>query len=298
MKEDTEKRYKVTNKVGILGMVGNIFLLVIKACVGITSKSQAMIADSINSAGDIFASLMAFIGNKIASVPNDENHNFGHGKAEYLFSLFIAISMILVSVKTIIDAITTLINGSELNFSWWLVIVCVVTIIVKISLYIYTKIAYKKYKNILLEANMEDHRNDCIITTFTLISALLSIKGIHWFDGIVGIGISLWICKTGIEIFIESYNILMDVSIDNKTKETILDVIKTYKDIKAVNNISSTPVGYKYIIFIVILVDGNMTTFESHKLADKLENSIDKLDDVYKAIVHVEPFIESKNENI
>ena len=298
MKEDTEKRYKVTYKVGILGMVGNIFLLVIKACVGITSKSQAMIADSINSAGDIFASLMAFIGNKIASVPNDENHNFGHGKAEYLFSLFIAISMILVSVKTIIDAITTLINGSELNFSWWLVIVCVVTIIVKISLYIYTKIAYKKYKNILLEANMEDHRNDCIITTFTLISALLSIKGIHWFDGIVGIGISLWICKTGIEIFIESYNILMDVSIDNKTKETILDVIKTYKDIKAVNNISSTPVGYKYIIFIVISVDGNMTTFESHKLADKLENSIAKLDDVYKAIVHVEPFIESKNENI
>ena len=298
MKEDTEKRYKVTNKVGILGMVGNIFLLVIKACVGITSKSQAMIADSINSAGDIFASLMAFIGNRIASVPNDENHNFGHGKAEYLFSLFIAISMILVSVKTIIDAITTLINGSELNFSWWLVIVCVVTIIVKISLYIYTKIAYKKYKNILLEANMEDHRNDCIITTFTLISALLSIRGIHWFDGIVGIGISLWICKTGIEIFIESYNILMDVSIDNKTKETILDVIKTYKDIKAVNYISSTPVGYKYIIFIVISVDGNMTTFESHKLADKLENSIAKLDDVYKAIVHVEPFIESKNENI
>lgn len=298
MKEDTEKRYKVTNKVGILGMVGNIFLLVIKACVGITSKSQAMIADSINSAGDIFASLMAFIGNKIASVPNDENHNFGHGKAEYLFSLFIAISMIFVSVKTIIDAMTTLISGSELNFSWWLVIVCIVTIIVKISLYIYTKIAYKKYKNILLEANMEDHRNDCIITTFTLISALLSIKGIHWFDGIVGIGISLWICKTGIEIFIESYNILMDVSIDNKTKETILDVIKTYKDVKAINNISSTPVGYKYIIFIVISVDGNMTTFESHKLADKLENSIAKLDDVYKAIVHVEPFIEPKNEKI
>ena len=74
-----------------------------------------MIADSINSAGDIFASLMAFIGNKIASVPKDENHNFGHGKAEYLFSLFIAISMILLSVKTIIDAISTLINGSYHN---------------------------------------------------------------------------------------------------------------------------------------------------------------------------------------
>ena len=71
---------------------------------------------------------------------------------------------------------------------------------------------------------------------------------------------------------------------------------KKYKDIKAINNISSTPVGYKYIIFVVIAVDGNMTTFESHKLADKLENSIAKLDNIYKAIVHVEPFIENNKK--
>ena len=74
-----------------------LFLLLIKALVGFISNSQAMIADSVNSAGDIFASLMTFIGNKIASVPNDEDHNLGHGKAEYIFSMFISISMILVS---------------------------------------------------------------------------------------------------------------------------------------------------------------------------------------------------------
>ena len=141
MNENNEERYKITKKVGIYGIIGNVFLLIIKTIVGFTSKSQAMIADSINSAGDIFASLMAFIGNKIASAPKDEDHNFGHGKAEYLFSLFIAISMILVSIKTIIDAITSLVNGSELKFSWWLIIVCIVTIIVKLSLYTYTKIA-------------------------------------------------------------------------------------------------------------------------------------------------------------
>lgn len=296
MNENNEERYKITKKVGIYGIIGNVFLLIIKTIVGFTSKSQAMIADSINSAGDIFASLMAFIGNKIASAPKDEDHNFGHGKAEYLFSLFIAISMILVSVKTIIDAITSLVNGSELKFSWWLIIVCIVTIIVKLSLYTYTKIVYKKCKNILLEANMEDHRNDCIITTFTLISALLSVKGIHWFDGVVGIGISIWICKTGIEIFMESYNILMDISIDEETKDIILDVIHAYKDVKAINNISSTPVGNKYIIFLVIAVDGNMTTFESHKLADELENTIAELDNVYKAIVHVEPFLDENED--
>ena len=285
-----EERYKITKKVGIYGIIGNIFLLILKAIVGFTSKSQSMIADCINSAGDIFASLMTFIGNKIASVPGDETHNFGHGKAEYIFSLFIAISMIIVSIKTIINAITTLFIGNNIIFSWWLIIVCIITILTKTILFFYTKAMYKKYNNILLEASMADHRNDCIITTFTLISILLSLKGINWFDSIVGIGISAWICKTGIEIFLESYNILMDISIDENTKDIILDLIHTYKEIKDIKELSSTPVGYQYIIFLTIAVDGNMTTFDSHKLADDLEKTIVELDKVYKAIVHVEPY--------
>ena len=288
-----EERFIITKRAGIYGIIGNIFLLLIKAIVGFTSKSQAMIADCINSAGDIFASLMAFIGNKIASVPGDESHNFGHGKAEYIFSLFIAISMIIVSIKTIIDSISSLFTGNEIFFSWWLIIVCVITIIIKLILFFYTSIMYKKYSNILLQASLEDHRNDCIITTFTLISVFLSLKGFNWFDSIVGIGISAWICKTGIEIFIESYNILMDISIDEDTKDIILDLIHAYKEVKGINELSSAPVGYQYIIFLTIAVDGDMTTFDSHKLADELEKNISGLDKVYKSIVHVEPYFEN-----
>ena len=288
-----EERFKVTKKAGIYGIIGNIFLLLIKAIVGFASKSQAMIADCINSAGDIFASLMTFIGNKIASVPGDESHNFGHGKAEYIFSLFIAISMIIVSLKTIIDCFKKLFTGNTIIFSWWLIIVCIITIIIKLILFFYTSAMYKKYGNILLQASLEDHRNDCIITTFTLISVLLSLKGINWFDSIVGIGISAWICKTGIEIFLESYNILMDISIDEDTKDIILDLIHVYKEVKGINELSSTPVGYQYIIFLTIAVDGNMTTFDSHKLADELEKNISGLDKVYKSIVHVEPYFEN-----
>ena len=290
-----EERFKVTKKVGMYGMIGNIFLLALKAIVGFTSKSQAMIADCINSAGDIFASLMTAIGNKIASEPRDEDHNFGHGKAEYIFSLFIAISMVVVSIKTIIDSVIAIFKGNEIIFSWWLVVVCIITIITKLFLFLYTRLMYKKYNNILLEASMEDHRNDCVITTFSLISILLSFKGINWFDSIVGIGISAWICKTGIGIFIESYNILMDRSVDENTKDIIFNLVHTYKEVKSINGISSAPVGYQYVIFLTIAVDGNMTTYESHKLADRLELDISKLDRIYRAIVHVEPF-EEKNK--
>ena len=293
-----EDRFTVTKKVGMYGIIGNIFLLTLKAIVGFTSKSQAMIADAINSAGDIFASLMTAIGNKIASVPKDEDHNFGHGKAEYMFSLFISISMIVFSIKTIIDSAKTLFTGSEISFTWWLVVVCVITIITKLTLYIYTKTMYNKCNNILLEASMEDHRNDCIITTFTLISILLSLKGINWFDSVVGICISAWICKTGGEIFIESYNILMDMSMDEETKDMVINIVNTYKDVKAINGISSAPVGYQYVVFLTIAVDGEMTTFKSHQLADKLEESITTLEKVYKAVVHIEQYLENKKAEI
>ena len=284
-----EEKFKLTKKAGIFGIIGNIFLLIIKAIVGFVFNSQSMIADSFNSAGDIFASLMTFIGNKIASVPSDDDHNFGHGKAEYIFSMFIGISMIFVAAKLFFDSISTLILGSELRFSWFLVIVCFITIFVKLFLFLYTKNASKKYNNILLESNMKDHRNDCIVTSFTLISILLTLLGVYWFDGVVGIGISIWVGYTGISIFLESYNVLMDVSVDEKTKDLILDIIHGHKEIKKIDNISSSPVGSQYIIFITVCLDGNLSTFESHYLANSIEESVTKLSNVYKTIVHVEP---------
>ncbi len=81
----------------------------------------------------------------------------------------------------------------------------------------------------------------------------------------------------------------MDISIDEDTKKIILDITNKYEDIKEVESIYSTPSGYKYIVIITISVDGNMTTFNSHALADNLENDIKSLDKVSNAIVHVNP---------
>lgn len=282
-------RYKETKKAGLLGIFGNLFLLLIKGFIGFASQSQSMIADAANSAADIFASLMTFIGNKIASEPRDEGHNFGHGKAEYIFSFFISLSMIGVSIKLFIDSILSLINGSKLNFSWLLVLVCLITIVVKFLLYLYTKNLLKKYNNILLKSNMKDHRNDCIVTTFTLISILASLIGISWLDGVVGIGISAWICYTGVLIFIESFNVLMDVSIDKATADLIYNLAKNYKEIIKVENLYSTPIGYKYVVVLTIFVDGNMTTFKSHYVADSLEKDILNIEQIDSVIIHVNP---------
>jgi len=283
------ERYEKTKKAGLLGIIGNLFLLIIKSTIGFLTNSQSMIADSANSAADIFASAMTFIGNKIASEPKDDSHNFGHGKAEYIFSLFISISMIVISIKLLFDSLYSLINKNFMQFSWILVLVCFITIIIKFCLYIYTNKLCKKYNNILLEANSKDHRNDCIVTIFTLISILATLFNVYWLDGVVGMCISIWIAITGFKIFLESYNILMDKSLDEDTKNLILNIVKNYNEIKNISEFHTTPVGYQYMVVLTICVDGNMSTFDSHELADNLENEINSLDKIYSTIIHVNP---------
>ena len=132
------ERYKIVKKASTYGLLGNIFLLIIKSLIGIITKSQAMIADAFNSAGDIFSSLMTYIGNKVASKPKDDDHNLGHGKAEYIYSLLISIVMILTSIILLKDSVECIIFKKEYMFTPWLIIVCVITIITKLTLYIYT----------------------------------------------------------------------------------------------------------------------------------------------------------------
>lgn len=293
------ERFQSTKIASVLGIFGNLFLLIIKGTIGFITNSQAMIADSFNSFLDIFSSIMTYIGNKIASKPCDDCHNLGHGKAEYIFSMLISIAMIYLSIKVLINSCSSLFMKDTYQFSIWLVVVCIITIGVKFCLYLYTRKLSKKYHNLLIEANSKDHRNDCVITLFTLISALLSMKQIYFVDGIVGMMISIWIFITAIKIFIESYDVLMDKSIDSETKKKVYDLIEKHKEIKKVIHFNSTPVGYRYQISFTIYVDGNLSTFKSHDIADSLEDEIEeKIPEIYLTVIHVNPIeIESGVQN-
>lgn len=283
-------RFKSTKLASIFGILGNILLMIIKGIVALLTGSQAMIADAFNSAGDIFSSLMTYIGNKISSKPRDDDHNLGHGKAEYIYSMLISISMLLMALFILKDSFMSLINGKTYDFSIWLIVVCVITIIIKFFLYMYTSKIYKKYNNLLVKANSRDHFNDMIITSVNLISCVLSIYGIYFLDGVVGIIISCWIIYTSIKLYIESYNVLMDKSISVETRNEVYEIIDRHKEIKKVIHFNSTPVGYKYQISFTIYVDGNMSTFNSHDIANKLEKEIIKeIDEIYLVIIHVNP---------
>ena len=274
----------------IFGVIGNIFLSIIKLLIGIVSNSQAMMADAFNSLSDVFSSFMTLIGNRISSMPRDDDHNLGHGKAEYIYSLLISIAMFILAFISLKSSIISLITKEVFTFSKWLIVVCLITILIKSLLYIYTSKLSKKYKNILLKANALDHRNDCLITFVNLFSCLLAILNITFLDSVIGILISIWIVYSAYSIFRESYNVLMDKSIDKETKEKVFKIIANYKEIKKVNHFNATPVGYRYQISFTIFLDGNLNTFESHEIANRLEDEIEeKIEEIYLTIIHVNP---------
>ena len=291
------ERYLLAKKASVVGIIGNVFLFIIKVVVGFVSHSQAMIADAFNSASDIFNSVISYVGSKISSKEADEDHNLGHGKAEYIYSMLISITMILLGLTIFKDSFFSLYEKDYYVFSKWLLVVCAITIMVKISLFIYTSSIGKKHHNLLVEASSKDHRNDVLLTSLTLLSVILSYYEINYIDSIVGMIISLWIVYNGVLIFIESYDVLMDKTMPQELKDKIMEIIKSHEEIYKVNHFNSTPVGYRYHISFTIFVDGNLSTFDSHDIANRLEKEIDKkVPEVYLTVIHVNPVDKRKGD--
>ncbi len=285
-----EDRFSSGKKVALLGIAINIVLLLIKLLTGYASSSQAMIADGFNSLGDVFASTVTLLGSLYAAKPKDADHAWGHGKAEYIASLIIGFSMMVMAFYTASGSVESLMKGDSLDFSWWLVGVGAVTITAKACLYRYCMKKSRKYNSILIKANAQDHRNDVFVTSGTLAAIFLSMAGFHFMDGVIGIAISAWIVYSGFRIVVESVKVLMDEGVDSSTIDEYKKEIMEIEGIDHIDSVNTKPVGAKSILIVKISVDRDMTVIRSHEIAKKIEKELlgahMDIDDV---IVHINP---------
>ncbi len=280
---------KIVKKVGILGILANLFLLVIKFMGGVLFKSQGLIADAVNSFGDVFASSFTYIGGVISSAPADKDHDFGHSKAEYVATFLIGIFMIIAGGNTIYKGYESIVNKENFIYSPLLIAVPIVTILVKACLYFYTNKVGKNEKSSLILANSKDHRNDMLISSGVLVGIVAGINGYYFVDGLAGIIISLIIILTGIGIAKEAFNILIDRSIDAHISESLMTKISALEGINHIDSIKSTPTGSGYMLVVKISVDPEMTVRESHKIASKIRKDLREDENIYDAVVHVNP---------
>lgn len=285
--ENSSSTATIAKKIGIIGIICNIFLLVIKFTIGLIFKSQAMIADAVNSFGDVFSSIITFVGGKISEKPADEDHEFGHGKAEFVASFIIGIFMVLVSFETLYSGTRAIIYNEAFTFSWTLILVPIITIIVKSILYLYCKTKAKE--SLLILSNAEDHRNDIILSIGVIAGISFGYLGYSFMDGVVGIIISGVIIVTGVKIIKEAYDVLIDKCIDVEIVNDMKKEIEQTEGVNHLDSIKSKPTGTLHMLIVKISVNPYMTVKESHNIAGVIRDKLRKYPNVYDAVVHINP---------
>lgn len=288
-----ETRYDEANKVTIQSIIWNVVLTVIKIFSGIVGKSNAMIADGLHSASDIISSVGVLIGNKVAKAPNDKEHNYGHEKAETLVSFLLSILLIVVSLKIGFNALKSLFNLDRVQVPTLLpLVVSIISIAIKEYQYRITIKVANKINSPSLKADAWHHRSDALSSIAAFIGIGGALLGFKALDPIASIAVALFVAKVGFDILKDSANELMDYSIDEDQEKQIVNIVENTDGVINLGEIRTRKHGATAYVDLTICVNKNLTVFEGHEIATKLEKRIIKEMQFVKGItVHVEPCI-------
>ena len=288
-----ETRYDEANKVTIQSIIWNVVLTFIKIFSGIVGKSNAMVADGLHSASDIISSVGVLIGNKVAKAPNDKEHNYGHEKAETLVSFLLSILLIVVSLKIGFNALKSLFDLDRVQVPTLLpLIVSIISIAIKEYQYRITIKVANKINSPSLKADAWHHRSDALSSIAAFIGIGGALLGFKALDPIASIAVALFVAKVGFDILKDSANELMDYSIDEDQEKQIVNIAENTDGVINLGEIRTRKHGATAYIDLTICVNKNLTVFEGHEIATKLEKRIIKEMQFVKGItVHVEPCI-------
>ncbi|MDD4036456.1 MAG: cation diffusion facilitator family transporter [Bacilli bacterium] len=279
----------------VVSLVTNLTLVIFKIIFGIIGHSRALIVDGVHSFSDLITDMVAMAGDRISRVPADKEHPYGHGKAEYITSLFIGSIIFLLGLSLIID---TILKPSYIPDNA-VVIVIVSTIIAKYLLARYIIRIGKLEKNNILISSGQESYTDVLSSLVVLVSFILSkFNKYHiiftYSDKVGGIIISVLILRVGFRIIKENTNALMDEKVNDKQFLIRVNrLIKKCKEVKKVDSIHIIKNGHYYKVNIQISVDRDLTLLESHDIAHKVEDYLkSKINNMKYIDIHVNPYIE------
>jgi cation diffusion facilitator family transporter len=281
-----------------LGIIANLLLAVIKAVVGLLANSKALLADAANSATDVAASVAALIGIRVSKLPPDRDHPYGHGKAETIAAIVVALLMLVVAVEVAISAVKTMYVGVTEAPASYALIVVVLTIIVKEWLFRYKIRLGEKIASQAVVAVAWDHRTDVYASLATLIGvggALLGAKlnqpWLYYLDPLAGLVVALFILRTGLKLAGESIHNAMDHVLHDDDAQDLLRTVERVGGVIAVDDLRAREHGHYLIVDVKISVSPRLTVLEGHDIGKAVKQSLmDQFERVTDVFVHVNPF--------
>ena len=285
-------RYDESNKITVISILLNIGLTILKILAGILGNSTAIITDGLHSASDIITSIGILIGNKISRKPRDDEHQYGHEKAESLVSFILAAVLIGIALKIGYDGFKDLININNILVPNALpLVVALISIAVKEYQYQITIRVAKKINSSSLKADAWHHRSDAFSSIAAFIGIGGAMLGFKILDPIASIIVAIVVIKVGIEILKSACDELMDSSISKEDIREIKSLIDNNKKIYGIKDFKSRKYGSIAYIDMSIFIDKSKTLEEAHDIADNLEHSIiSNLNYIKEINIHTEPY--------
>ncbi len=286
-----ESKIKLKKHATVLSIISNSFLIVLKFIAGFLSGSMSIISEAIHSSTDLLASFIAYVAVIQSSKPADEDHQFGHGKYEYIASLFESILIIFAGVFIAKEAFEKLSSQNITTIDPNLgLIVMGISIVTN---FIVSKYLLKIAKLTNSPAIMADgsHLSADMFSSVAVIMGLLMVKltGHPIFDILIALIVTVMIILTGIKLFKEAQENLLDKALTKTQIDEICNILKNYSNYVTMKNLKTRQNGFKKNIEITLLVDGNMTVCDAHKLCDEIETAIDKILKDTEISIHLEP---------
>ncbi|AMP98469.1 Cobalt-zinc-cadmium resistance protein [Pedobacter cryoconitis] len=273
-------------------IVSNAVLAILKGIAGVFGNSYALIADAIESTADIFSSLLVLFGLKYASRPADENHPYGHGRAEPLVT-FLVVGFLITSATIIAyESIQNIGTPHALPKPW--------TLILLAALIVWKEISFRKVMKKAIQTNSSSlkadawhHRSDAITSVAAFIGisvALILGKGYESADDIAALFAAAFILYNSYKIFRPALGEIMDEHLYDDLVVNIRQVSLTVKGVIDTEKCYVRKAGMQYHIDLHAIVDGNISVREGHDISHRLQDTLRaKLPELANVLIHIEP---------
>lgn len=285
-----EGKERVIRKVTIVTISANVLLTIVKIIAGIISNSAAVIADGIHSLSDVLSTVVAYIGVRISVKKADAGHPYGHEKFEPIMSKILALILAITAVGILVNGYKHFIAQDIEITSNWAMYAAALSIVVKEWMYHYTIRAAKKVNSSAFKADAWHHRTDA----FSSIGALIGVAGARlgylFLEPLATILIGILIIKVAVSIYLESIRELTDASAKPEMLEKIEGIINSVQGMEHIDLLRTRQHGTLLYVDVEIAVDGQLTLYEAHEIAEAVHDRLESEIDIIKhCMVHVNP---------
>ncbi len=284
-------RSSVGKKAGMVGIITNLLLVLIKLTAGVLSASVSITADGLNNLTDATSSIVTLVGFKLSEIPPDQEHPYGHARFEYLSGLVVAMLILVIGFEMLAGSVKKILHPSDTRITVLILGILFISVGIKVGLCMYYRQKGREIASSVLLASATDSRNDAVATSVVLISMLVEAYFQIRIDGIMGGGVAVFILYSGITLAKETISPLLGEGVNEELKRKLEDYILSREKVVGCHDLMVHDYGPgKRFASIHIEMDKEEDPIICHEILDKIERECLKKYGVH-LVVHYDPIV-------